>query len=73
MVFNLSTKSHHALYLYQVWENISKGFKVIEETSKFHKHHNFRKGQNLVKDVGRATALVLCTLPENILYLYQVS
>ena len=34
---------------------------------------NISKGHNSVKDVGRVTVLVLCTLSDDGLYLYKVS
>ena len=50
-------------------QNISKGFRVIEQThTEIYKGAKFHK-----KNVGGVTVLVLCTSPDNALYLSQVS
>ena len=70
MVLNLSISSDNALYLSQVSRNISKGFQSYQEDAvcilKFSKGHNF------VNSVGGVMALVLSTLSDGVLYLYQV-
>ena len=48
-------------------ENISKGCRVIERT-----HTGIYKGDNSIKKFGGVTVLILCTSPDNALYLRQV-
>ena len=48
-------------------ENISKGFRVIEQT-----YTKISTGAYFHKNVGGVAVLVLCTLPDNALYLRQV-
>ena len=50
-------------------ENVSKGFRVIERMRCILK---FAKGHNSVKNVGGVMVLVLSTMSDNALYLYQV-
>ena len=61
MMVYISTKFH---------ENILGGIKVIERTDVHNK--NF-KGQYFRKNVGGMSVLVVCTLSDDGLYLYQVS
>ena len=70
----LCTFSDDALYFYHVFENISKGFKVIvrADTTSISKL-KFSKGHNSLKNVGRVMVFNLCTSFDNALYLYQVS
>ena len=60
--------SAHCLIVFYICtkfnENISKGFKVIEGTQ-------FPRGI-MSKNVGGAMVLVLCSSPDNALYLYQI-
>ena len=61
MVVYISTKFH---------ENILGGIKVIERTDV---HNENFKGQYFPKYVGGMPVLVVCTLSDDGLYLYQVS
>ena len=65
MVLNFCISSDDALYLYQVPENISKGFRFICKL-KFAKRHNS------VNTLSGVMVLVLFRLSDNTLYLYQV-
>ena len=69
MVLNLCTSLDDALYLYQVPRKYLKGFQSYREDAvcvlKFSKRHNS------VNRVGGVMALVLSTLSDSILYLYQ--
>ena len=70
MVLNLSISSDNAFYLSQVSRKYLKGFQSYQEDAvcilKFSKGHNF------VNSVGGVMALVLSTLSDDVLYLYQV-
>ena len=62
--------AHHLMTLYictMFQENIYKGFRVIEQYIL-----KFTKGHNSIKNVGGVTVFVLCTSPDNALYLRQV-
>ena len=61
MMVYISTKFH---------ENILGGIKVIQNHGF---HQKFSKGHNSVRNVGGVTVLLLCTLSDDGLYLYQVS
>ena len=52
-------------------ENILYGIKVIRRT-RFSQEKN-SKGHNSIKIVGGVKVFVLCTSPDNGLYLYKVS
>ena len=61
--------AHYLMMLYictKFQENISKGFRVIKSILKF------SKGHNSVNSEGGVMALVLSTLSDGVLYLYQV-
>ena len=49
-------------------ENISKGFKVFEQT-RFQKL-KFSKGNNSINNENGVMVLVLCTWPDSALYFY---
>ena len=70
MVLNLSISSDDALYLCQVSRKYLKGAQSYQEDAvcilKFSKMHNF------LNNVGGVMALVLSTLSDSVLYLYQV-
>ena len=70
MVLNLSISSDDALYLCQVSRKYLKGVQSYQEDAvcilKFSKEHNF------VNSVDGIMALVLSTLSDSVLYLYQV-
>ena len=62
--------AYHLMTLYictKFQENISKDFRVIERT-----HTEIYKGALFHKNEGGVMVIVLCTLPENALYLNQV-
>ena len=59
------------LYIcYNFQENISKGFRVTPEDANC--IMKFSKGHNSVNNVCGVMALVLSTLSDSVLYLYQV-
>ena len=70
MVLYLCTSSDDALYLYQVSRKYLKGFQSYQEDAvcilKYSKEHNS------VNSEGGVMALVLSTLSDDVLYLYQV-
>ena len=68
MVLNLYISSDDALYLYQVSRKYLKGFHSYRADVIY--ILKFIKGHNSVKSVGGVMVLVLCTLPDNALYLY---
>ena len=70
MVLNLVTSSDNALYLYQVSRKYLKGFQRYQEDAVC--ILKFSKGHNSVNSVGGVMALVLSTLSDGVLYLYQV-
>ena len=62
--------AHHLMTLHictKCQENISKDFKVIEQT-----HTKISTRAYFHINVGGVTVLVLCKLPDNALYLRQV-
>ena len=72
MVLNLCISSDNALYLYQVSRKYLKGSQSYQKDAvyilKFSKGHN---SVNRVDRVGGVMALVLSTLSDGVLYLYQ--
>ena len=70
MVLNLCTSPHDALYLYHVSRKYLKGFQSYQEDAVC--ILKFTKGHNSVNSVGGVMALVLSTLSNGVLYLYQV-
>ena len=75
MVLILSTMIDDVLYLYQVFVKVSH--RVLELRTwtvglTLGWSLKFTKGHNSVKDVGGVTELVLSTLCDNAIYLYQV-
>ena len=70
MVLNLCISPDDALYLYQVSRKYLKGFQSYQEDAVC--ILKFSKGHNSVKSVGGIMALVLFTLSDGVLYLYQV-
>ena len=70
MVLNLCTSTDDALYLYQVARKYLKGFQRYREDAVW--ILKFSKGHNSVNSVGGVMALVLFTLSDGVLYLYQV-
>ena len=67
------TSAYHLIMLYictKFQENISKGFQsYLEDVACILK---FLKGHNSVNSVGGVMLLALSTLPDSVLYLYQV-
>ena len=70
MVFNLCTSPDGALYLYQVSRKYLKGFQSYQEDAVC--ILKLSKGHNPVNSVGGVMALVLSTLSDGVLHLYQV-
>ena len=70
MELNLSISSDDALYLYQVSRKYLKGFQSYQEDAVC--ILKFSKGHNSVSSVGGVMELVLSTLSDGVLYLYQV-
>ena len=70
MVLNYCTSSYDALYLYQVSRKYLKRFQSYQEDAVC--ILKFAKGHNSVNSVGGAMELVLSTLSDGVLYLYQV-
>ena len=70
MVLNLCISSDDALYLYQVSRKYLKGFQSCEEDAVC--ILKFSRGHNSENSVGGVMALVLSTLSDGVLYLYQV-
>ena len=70
MVLNLCISSDDALYLYQVSRKYLKGFQSYEEDAVC--ILKFSRGHNSENRVGGVMALVLSTLSDGVLYLYQV-
>ena len=69
MVLNLCKSPDDALYLYQISRKYLKGFQsYLEDAVCILK---FSKGHNSVNMVGGVMALVLSTLSDSVLYLYQ--
>ena len=74
MELGLSFYAHRLMVVYistKFDEKIRDGIKVIEQTQ-FSSEKN-SKGHNSVKNVGGVSVLVLYTLSDDGLYLYQVS
>ena len=75
MVLNLRTSPDNALYLYQVSRKYLKGFQSYREDAvcilKFSKGHNSVNMVVGVMVVG-VMILILSTLSDGVLYLYQV-
>ena len=70
MVLNLCTSSDDALYLYQLSRKYLKGLQsYLEDAVCILK---FSKGQNSVNNVDGVMLLILSTLSDGVLYLYQV-
>ena len=67
MVLNLCISPDDVLYLYQVSRKYLQGFQSYQEDAL-----KFSKGHNSVNSVGGVMALVLSTLSDGVLYLYQV-
>ena len=74
MVLILSILSDHALNLYQVLSEYLIGFRVtdLKVGLTLGWSLKFAKGHNSVKNLGEVMVLVLSTLSDNVLYLYQV-
>ena len=70
MVLNLCTSSDDALHLYQVSRKYLKGFQSYQEDAVC--IMKFSKGHNSVNNVGGVVELVLSTLSDGVLYLYQL-
>ena len=70
MVLNLCTSSDDALYLYQFSRKYLKGFQSYWEDAAC--ILKFSKGHNSVNSVGGVMVLILSTLSDGVLYLYQV-
>ena len=70
MVLNLCTSSDDVLYLYQVSRKYLKGFQSYWEYAVC--ILKFSEGYNSVNSVGGVMVLVLSTLSDSVLYLYQV-
>ena len=70
MVPNLCISPDDALYLYQVSRKYLKGFQSYQEDAVC--IPKFSKGRNSVNSVGGVMALVLSTLSNGLLYLFQV-
>ena len=70
MVLYLCTSSDDALYLYHVSRKYLKGFQSYQEDAVC--ILKFSKGHNSVNSEGGVMALVLSTLSEGVLCLYQV-
>ena len=69
MVLNLCILPDDALYLNQVSRKYLKGFQSYQEHAVC--ILNFSKGHNSLNSVGGVMALVLSTLSDGVLYLYQ--
>ena len=70
MILNLCTSADDALYLYQVSRKYLRGFQNYREDAVC--ILKFSKGHNSVNSVDVVMALVLFTLSDSVLYLYQV-
>ena len=70
MVLNLCTSPDDASYLYKVSRKYLKEFQSYREDAVY--ILKFPKGHNSVNSVGRVMSLVLSTLSDGVLYLYQV-
>ena len=69
MVLNLYISPDDALYLYQISRKYLKGFQSYQEDAVC--ILKFSKGHNYVNSVGGVMALVLSTLSDGVLYLYE--
>ena len=70
MELNLCISPDDALHLYQVSRKYLKGFQSYQEDAV--SILKFSKGYISVNSVGEVMALVLSTLSDSVLYLYQV-